>query len=191
MAVERAAIWLIVGDSGSGKTTFCQGLIAACRERRLNVRGVICPARFEASKKVGIDVLDLTTGERHKLGWQKAFAAESRFSPAPIMIGEWLLDPQVIQWGNLVLQQSVPCDVLVIDELGPLEFIEGKGWQEALRVLESGAYRLGLVTVRESLRHAVHHRWRVEREIGLKNYPSLESALAEGREWLAQLWEQA
>ena len=47
-----------------------------------------------------------------------------------------------------VLGRSCPCDVLFIDELGPLEFDKGEGYTEAFPVLKSGAYGQAYVVIR-------------------------------------------
>ncbi|MCS7247826.1 MAG: nucleoside-triphosphatase [Anaerolineales bacterium] len=172
-------LWLVVGESGSGKTTFCQTLVAVVRQRGVKVRGLLSPARFEGGMKVGIEVQDLHSEEKRPLAWHRAFALHPPFSSEPVAVGEWLLDAEALEWGNRVLREAIPCDLLVVDELGPLEFLRGKGWQAAFAALDSGAYRLALITVRESLRSAVHARWRVGREIRIAGARALQAALDE------------
>lgn len=50
-----------------------------------------------------------------------------------------------------MLSQAKPCDLLVIDEVGPLELERGKGWVSAFDVLRAGAYALALLVVRPEL----------------------------------------
>jgi len=165
MAVKGGALWLVVGESGSGKTTFCQQVVALARQRGATVGGLLCPARLENGTKVGFDVLDLSSGVQRRLGWQREIAAPLPFTAPPIAIGDWLLDGEALDWGNQVLRRSLPCDLLIIDELGPLEFFARQGWQAAMQVLDSGDYRLALVTVRPSLRDIARQRWAVSGEI--------------------------
>ena len=56
-----------------------------------------------------------------------------------------------MDWGNRVLASSLPCDLLLIDELGPLEFNLGLGWVSALDLIQSGQYRQALVVIRPEL----------------------------------------
>ena len=42
-------------------------------------------------------------------------------------------------------------DLLVIDEIGPLELLHGEGWTAALPLLNSPVYRVGLVVIRPEL----------------------------------------
>lgn len=164
MAVKVSPIWLVVGESGSGKTTFCQQVIALARQQGVAVGGLLCPARFENDTKVGFDVRDISSGAQRRLGWHRDILPQPAWATPPIAIGEWLLDGEALAWGNQVLRRSLPCDLLVIDELGPLEFLAGQGWQAALEVLDSGRYRLALLTVRFSLRDLVRQRWLVSGE---------------------------
>jgi nucleoside-triphosphatase len=165
MAVKGGALWLVVGESGSGKTTFCQQVVALARQQGAAVGGLLCPARFENGTKVGFDVLDLSSGVQRRLGLQREIAARLPFTASPIAVGDWLLDGEALDWGNQVLRRSLPCDLLVIDEVGPLEFLARQGWQAAMEVLDSGDYRLALVTVRPSLRDLARQRWAVSGEI--------------------------
>ncbi|MFN3307636.1 MAG: nucleoside-triphosphatase [Anaerolineales bacterium] len=186
MAIKHSNFWLVVGDSGSGKTTFCQGVVAAARQMGVKVRGLLCPARFEGGQKVGIDALDLSSGERRPLGWHFALEEQPWFSSPPLKVGEWLLDPAVLEWGNRIFKQAIPCHLLLVDELGPLEFIEGKGWQAAFEALDSGKFHLALVTVRESLRYSAQRRWQIEGEIQLAKYISPQAAF---ESTMDKLWQ--
>lgn len=167
MAVKRGAIWLVVGESGSGKTTFCRRIVAVAQQMGLTVRGLICPARFEGKHKVGIEVLDLASGEQRVFGWHQDIEPQPPFVSPAIEIGEWRLQRESVEWGNWILSRAVPCDMLVVDELGPLEFERGEGWQAAFAALDRGDYRLAFLTVRPSLRMAAHTRWKIAREIEL------------------------
>ena len=50
-----------------------------------------------------------------------------------------------------MLSQAESCDLLVIDEVGPLEVERGKGWVSAFDVLRAGDYVLALLVVRLEL----------------------------------------
>jgi nucleoside-triphosphatase THEP1 len=60
-----------------------------------------------------------------------------------------------LDWGNRIIESSVPCDLLIIDELGPLEFNLSLGWVNALGAVRGARYLLAVVVVRpELLEHA-------------------------------------
>ena len=49
--------------------------------------------------------------------------------------------------------------MLIVDELGPLEFIEGRGWMNGLNALDSRNYRMAVATLRPSLLENAAQRW--------------------------------
>ena len=63
----------------------------------------------------------------------------------------WIFNKGAITWGNQMLKGSVPCDLLVVDEVGPLELERGEGWTEAIPTVRSGLFKLALVAVRPEL----------------------------------------
>jgi len=89
-------------------------------------------------------VLDVRSGLARQL------TLEPGGSPAVIQ-GRFRLDPKVLLWGDDVLAHVTPCDLLVVDELGPLELERGWGWQQAFTVLHEGNFALAIVVVRPEL----------------------------------------
>lgn len=104
----------------------------------------MCPARFHESRKVGIDVLDLRTGARRPL-------AEADQLAAVLRTKAYRFDVAAIAWGAAVLDTTCPCDLLVIDEIGPLELERGQGWVNALNALGEGQFEVAIVVVRPNL----------------------------------------
>lgn len=137
-------IVILTGLSGSGKTTACREGIALAQRQGLDCAGILCPARFEVGRKTGIDLLDVRTGERHPL-------AEVDDLPADLRIGPFRFDTQVMSWGKDILNTACPCDLLIVDEIGPLELERGQGWVNALEVLRTGCFGVAVVTLRPSL----------------------------------------
>lgn len=140
----RPAVGLISGDIGSGKTTLCRQLAALARQEGLDCAGVISPGRYREGRKVGIDLLDLRSGERRPL-------AEMDHQPAELRTPAFRFHPDALAWGAAVIDAAAPCDLLLVDELGPLELVRSQGWANALTVLRGGAFRLAVVVVRPSL----------------------------------------
>ena len=139
-----ASITVLVGPSGSGKTVLCQRAARVARAAGRDVRGVISPRRYDgAGVRVGIDLLDPATGQR----WELA----ERTAPDPLTGRSWRFVPEALARGAALLAGSGPCDLLIVDELGPLELLEGQGWANALDILRAGAYRRALVVVRPGL----------------------------------------
>lgn len=175
---QAPPIFVITGDRGAGKTTLCRILIDYARAANWQVSGLLCPARIEGDWKTGIEVLNLRSAEQYLL----ARRAEGESDPLRIYTPDWVFDRARLEWGNQCLNEAVPTDLLVVDELGPLELEQGVGWQSGIRALDSGQFHLALVVVRpELIRHA-RARWPQAESITLlsvKQTPSLAAALAE------------
>ncbi|MCE5254337.1 MAG: nucleoside-triphosphatase [Actinomycetia bacterium] len=95
----------------------------------------------------------------------------------------WEFDSGVFAWANDVLTRSLPCDLLVVDEVGPLELLGDRGWAGALAVLESGEYRAAMVVCRPGLLNALRERLPGSAyavvEVTPKNRDALPAALVE------------
>lgn len=72
---------------------------------------------------------------------------ETDATPAVIQ-GRFRFDPRTLAWGNEALRRATPCQLLVVDELGPLEVERQEGWTSAFDVLNKADFRLALVVVR-------------------------------------------
>jgi nucleoside-triphosphatase len=145
-------LWVLTGERGAGKTRFCYLLAEHARFAGWQVAGLVSPAIFTGLEKTGIEVQDLYTGEVRLLASKRV---RPRFT---LLLGEWHFDPQALAWGNTVLETTLntrdrkkPIDLLIIDEMGPLELVRGGGWNTALEILGNPGYRLGLVVVRPEL----------------------------------------
>ena len=149
---KQGDLILISGPSGSGKTTFCSKLVSLARSSNTSIGGILCLAVFEGGNKVGIDQYDIKSEKQQRLGlrskWMDSYA-----------VGCWHLSKNVISWGNQALAELTKEDVVVIDEIGPLELENGSGYQQALRLLDERCYRLAFVAVRPSLLLVAQKRW--------------------------------
>ena len=145
-------LWIVSASSGMGKTTFCGNYVARARQAGLSVGGILCPAVYESGAKVGIDQVDIRTGERRRLGTRSSGASGTT-------VGCWQMDESVLAWGNEILVSLKDEEIIVIDELGPLELEEGHGYQDALRLLDEGRYYVAVVAVRPTLLSLVQTRW--------------------------------
>ncbi|GEM_PF-204024 len=131
------AIFLLTGPRGVGKTTVCLRAVALAQQAGFSCAGLLT-LREDEDQRV---VVSVRTGLRRPL---------TTTDPAGVRVGRFLFDPAALAWGAEILAQSTPCDLLVVDELGPLE-LRGEGWAVGLETLRRGAFRLGLVVVRPEL----------------------------------------
>jgi len=152
MDVTGSRLWMVTGPRGVGKTTFCRLLAGHACTAGWDVAGLLSPAVIEEGFKTGVLVEDLRTSE------QRPLASAAPHPPFDLQLGDWFFDRATLDWGNHVLETCLPCDLLIVDELGPLELMRGAGWASALAVLRQPNYRLGLVVVRPELQESARAR---------------------------------
>jgi nucleoside-triphosphatase THEP1 len=132
----------ISGLKGSGKTSFLFTLVDALNDEGLSVSGVLCPATFDGNKKVAIEMVNIATGERRILA---RLAVEE---PTDLQFGDWAFLQETIDWGNTCLSEIESTDVLILDEVGPLELEQGQGVQAGMDMMTRGRYHVGIMSVR-------------------------------------------
>ncbi len=130
-------IFLLTGSRGVGKTTVCLRAVALARQAGFSCAGLLT-LREDKERRV---VVDVRSGQRRPL---------TTTGPTGVRVGRFLFDPATLAWGAEILARSPPCDLLVVDELGPLE-LRGEGWATGMETLRKGSFRLGLVVVRPEL----------------------------------------
>lgn len=145
---------LVSGERGAGKTQACVGLAQLLSLYGEDLAGLISPAVFANGQKTAIEAYDLRSRQRRRL----ANLREPGEAAAERMYA-WAFDEAVLAWGDAILKQATPCGVLIVDELGPLEFLEGRGWTAGLAALDSRDYRMAVATVRPSLLPMAQQRW--------------------------------
>ncbi|MBW6472157.1 MAG: hypothetical protein K0B14_03445, partial [Anaerolineaceae bacterium] len=136
----KGNLWIISGEIGAGKTVLCASLIKAFEELGWQISGLRSPAIMEAGKKIGIAVENLSTKEMRLLAVHDYKPDGLEDDPL-----HWTFDLQVLAWGNQVFAHAVPTDLLVVDEIGPLEMKRDQGWVNALRALDSRQYRQAIL----------------------------------------------
>jgi nucleoside-triphosphatase THEP1 len=144
-------VLLLTGERGIGKTGVCQRVVREARERGLACAGVVSPAVFEDGEKTGITLVEVATDEYRPL-------AVAEDLPPGVRWGKYRFVPEALEWGAQVLEAATPCDLLVVDELGPLELEADQGLVAALDVLNAGGFSLALVVVRPELVEKLRER---------------------------------
>lgn len=152
-AFPCGSLALLTGGRGAGKTRWCEAFARAGREVGLAVSGLVSPAVLARGEKTGIDLLDVASGQRRRL-------AERARADLPGTEGlGWRFDPETLALGNALLARIATCDLLLVDELGPLEFGRGSGLTAAFALLDASRYRLAVVVLRPALVAAARARW--------------------------------
>jgi len=145
--------WIITGSKGTGKTTFCQNLVHQYRKTPHSLSGVLSRAQFEDGEKTGILLQDLATDETKLLG-----------SSTPrvdyfLKVGCWYFNEEVLHWGNHCLRTAAGHDIVIFDECGHLELVQGGGFSYGLDLIDQQRYKLGFVVIRPSLLEIARQRW--------------------------------
>ena len=125
---ETGKLILVTGQSGSGKTRWCQELVEQAKARGIHAVGLVSPAVFEGANKIGIDLVDVESGSR------KLLAVPRGESGIGQTTAYWQFEDETINWGNLILEQLGSCQLLILDELGPLELQRGSGLTNGISV---------------------------------------------------------
>ncbi|NOZ00114.1 MAG: hypothetical protein GXP40_13085 [Chloroflexi bacterium] len=137
-------IILLSAPSGLGKTLACVRTINFAKQDALRVAGIISLPSYLDKQKKSILLQDVSTGKTRPM-------AEIARTDEKTDIGSWVFDPRVVAWGQSILRALPPCDLLFIDEIGPLELEQGRGLTYAIEALHTADYRLAVVTVRPAL----------------------------------------
>jgi nucleoside-triphosphatase THEP1 len=137
-------IIVLSGISGSGKTKLCSRLCHSRKNQGCDIAGILTLPFYQNGNKTQLIVENIRSGECHPL----ANLTTTYDGPE---IGKWRFNSEGLEKGLIALKHSTPCDILVIDELGPLELLHGEGWFYALKLLKKVFYRQALVVIRPRL----------------------------------------
>jgi len=140
-------IILLSAPRRSGKTTACQKFINHARRAGLGVGGILAPARYDQEDhKVGIDVHCLLTGETRMLGTIVPIAKRRT-------VGHYQFDEATMQWAveQVLHALQTPIDVVMIDEIGPLELLQKRGFAPALDYFPLAQAANAILLVRSTL----------------------------------------
>ena len=72
---------------------------------------------------------------------------------------DWQFDFRVLDWGNETLERLGDCDLFILDEVGPLEFLHHQGLQTGLLRIDARQYPRMVVVIRSTLIPVAKERW--------------------------------
>lgn len=149
LPVDDRHIVFLTGAPDSGKTAVCRRVAELASYRGLRVIGLVTEARRLSSGRIVQTVLNLRTGERRRLadyvgvdeGEPIGSGVAGRFS--------WTFVGESVRWGRHELDRclSRESDLLIIDQIGPLELLAGSGWANGVQVLAGARFGLAVVVV--------------------------------------------
>ena len=132
-------VLLLTGNPGVGKTTVLMKTVNALKERGVRVGGMISREVREGGTRVGFEILDLTSSRR---GW----LAHVNQKNGP-QVGKYRVNIEDL---NTVGAQAVTeavekCEVIAIDEIGPMELFSERFKEAVRKALESHKLVLAVV----------------------------------------------
>ncbi|NIM44971.1 MAG: NTPase [Nitrososphaeria archaeon] len=122
----------LTGHPGVGKTTVVERVVYALMSRGLRVGGMITKEVREGGKRIGFEILDIESGVR---GW----LAHVKREDGPV-IGRYRVNLRDLEdVGVRALIRSIEeADIIVCDEIGPMERTSSRFREVIVEVLASG-----------------------------------------------------
>ena len=110
----------ITGRPGIGKTTLVMRVVEQLRDKGVKVGGIYTTEVREGGQRIGFDVIDLMTGRRGIL-------ARIGHGAGP-RIGKYTVNIDDLEnLGVRAIEEAMErCDVIVVDEVGPMELKSSK-----------------------------------------------------------------
>jgi len=139
-------VFIISGDTRSGKTTFLKQTIKAVKNKNSSYKigGIIAHGIDKNNERFGFEIEDVSNGQRELL----CTAEESHNAQK---VGRFYFLSEGLSFGKSVLSTQNSYDLVVVDEIGYME-LEGKAWFEPVdNLIKSGKSDLILVVRRRLL----------------------------------------
>jgi nucleoside-triphosphatase THEP1 len=163
---------IISGKKDVGKSFLCSNLVDELKNRDYSIAGISSPGKYVNNKKVGIFATNISNGDMIEL---------ATFSPGwdpENLRREWKINYDAIPWGNEVLKNINPCDVLIVDEIGFLELEKESGWSRVFQIVNECIFKISFIVVRPELLSPALSRWENANVIRIKDKDQSEAALA-------------
>jgi nucleoside-triphosphatase THEP1 len=141
-------ILVLTGPVHGGKTTFLESSLARWAARGLAPGGFLSVAVTGADGTTGYDLLELETGRRHPYLRREGNLDAER-------IGPFFFVSSTLERARSIIREADPREVLVVDEIGPLELRGGGLWPVLRETLSRPGMRCLLVAREEILEDVV------------------------------------
>ncbi len=151
--MEPSPLFIITGETHSGKSTYLRGLVSSLQEGELPVYGWTAPAVFMKGHFAGYDLLFIPTGKQIPFCRMQA---ENDW----LQLGRFWYNPSGLALGRECIEEAPrePLPLIVIDEIGPFE-LDGKLWGPLIGKLAVSENLPLLLVVREKMLDRVIGRW--------------------------------
>ena len=151
--------FIITASQGRGKTTMVLHITRILKCTGLSVSGIAAPVVYESGRRIGYDILDLTSGIR--IPWMRIQRSRVNTDVGPFTI---LPEGVEVSRGALMDALSSAGGIVFIDEIGPLELQNrGHAWfMERFHECTAGTV---IITARPSIASEIRSRWDTGSEI--------------------------
>lgn len=133
-------IIFITGPPRSGKSTVLMKIIELLKKRGLKVGGIITPEKREMGRRIGFIVKDVFSGEEGILAKVCTSYNKPRLGKYSIDIGDF--ERIALKALDFSLKN---CDVIIIDEIGRMEFFSLKFKDKIYEILNSNKIIIGVL----------------------------------------------
>ncbi|MGQ9718999.1 MAG: NTPase [Nitrososphaerales archaeon] len=171
--MEHITVWLMTGDPGVGKTTVIVRTISLIRAQGYSIGGMLSREVRVKGERVGFELIDLASGQKGTLASIKLNMG-AKFGKYRVSLTD------LAEIGAKSLLNAVDfCDIIVCDEIGPMELFSPDFRRAAKVVIDSGKPVIGIV----------HKRLNDPLVQELKSKPSVEitEVTRENREKLPEI----
>ena len=137
-------ILVLSGPVHGGKTTFLERSLARWAACGIAPGGFLSVAVTGASGATGYDLLELKSGRRHPYLRREG-------EPDAERIGPFFFVPSTLERARSIIREADPRELLIVDEVGPLELRGGGLWPVLREALSRPGMRCLLVAREEIL----------------------------------------
>ena len=132
-------IFLLTGSPGIGKTTILLKIVEALKAKGCSVGGMVSREVRDGGTRVGFEVLNLKTKE---CGW----LAHVNQKTGP-QVGKYRVNLEDLNDVGVgaIISAVKDCNVVAIDEIGPMELFSVKFKQAVKEAVESGKLLIGVI----------------------------------------------
>jgi nucleoside-triphosphatase len=149
----------LTGKPGEGKTTVLTKTVGALKEKGYRVGGMISREVRKGGTRVGFEILDLSSGRR---GWLARINQEQ----GP-QVGKYRVNMEDLDaiGAEAIADAMEKCDIIAIDEIGPMDLFSEKFKQATRKALESRKPVLAVVHWKAKDRLIIEAKNREDTEI--------------------------
>ncbi|MEM2394348.1 MAG: NTPase [Candidatus Bathyarchaeia archaeon] len=139
MTKMQKRVFLLTGSPGVGKTTALLRVVEILKAKGFSVGGMISREIREGGTRVGFEIIDLTSNRQ---GW----LAHINQKTGP-QVGKYRVNLQDLDnvGAEAILRAVKECDVVAIDEIGPMELFSEKFRRAVKEAMESGKRVVGVI----------------------------------------------